>query len=531
MKIGFLTDNYHTEVLDFLFQLFSNVQEFEMILYNDHDNYNNWNIYQNTYKNLTRQKISKFIGDLHENYCDKIFLVTYENLFALRVFDAYKDKIIVICHNEISLKDSVIGNYDHIALTPMFLMNYYALNYNWMFPIVKNHQTIDEILKNVNDKKKLNGHGKIKIMTIGAFDENNKDISKIHELLQHNDIELHIFLMTVSDLVKDLDKKYNNVFVQERISTESILEYIQKFGIQYVLYIPKQESEFLSKGRWSGSISFAYSNNIPLILPKIVTDNNKFIGCITYEDENDSLYKNLIDYHNSNVEDQIKQMWNFKRRNWERNVLMRDVLLKTNSVYNAFTNFGIVCLEDKSQTEIISKKEYVSGNVLEYLYKENEEKQDKKYLVLNIGSEYGVENLMINTVNKNVEILSIESDIEKCKLQKSSILLNFYNNIRVFHSKVTNVNELDEIGVDKITLDSLLKNLDTNLDNYKKIVIHVNNSDLEENILLLHGSRRLIKKYRPTFVFYKGTNSDCLFKKYIEYKFYELDNRIICEFE
>lgn len=545
MKIGFLTDNYHTEVLDFLFELFSDADQYEMILYNDHDNYNNWKIYENRYKNLSRRKISKFIGDLHENYCDKIFLVTYENLFALRVFDEYKDKIIVICHNETSLKDSVVGKYDHITLTPMFLMNYYSLNYNWMFPIVKNHQTIDEISKDVSDKKKLNGPERIKIMTIGAFDENNKDIAKVHELLQHDDIELHIFLMTVSGIVKELDKKYDNVFVREKISTESILQYIQKFGIQYVLYIPKQDSEFLLKGRWSGCISFAYSNNIPLILPKSIADNNKFLGCVTYENGKDSLYKNLIDYHNSDTENKTKDIWNFKRKNWERNILMRDTLLKLNGIFNAFTNFGIVCLEDKSKTEIISNREYISGNVLEYLYKntnetdkkiqekseKTQEKSEKKQLVININSEYGVENFMINSVNKTVEILSIERDIQKCKLQKSSILLNFYNNIRVFHSKISNINEPDEIDVDKITLDSLLKNMDINLDNYEEIVIHVNESDLEENKIILHGSRRLIKKYKPTFIFYKGINYDNLFKKYIQYKFYELDNRIICKFD
>ena len=51
--IGFLQENFHSEVLDFLFELFSHLNnDQELILYNDLDKYDNKSNYLKKYKNL-----------------------------------------------------------------------------------------------------------------------------------------------------------------------------------------------------------------------------------------------------------------------------------------------------------------------------------------------------------------------------------------------------------------------------------------------------------------------------------------------
>lgn len=511
MKIGFITDNYHTEVLEFLFELFFDQEQ--LILYNDCDNYLNWDLYTKKFNNISRKNICDFFPDLGDKLCDKIFIVTYDNLCLLKLLCSYRDRCIVICHTVKNINDCIDLNFKHITLSPMLLKQKYENNCMWMLPLTKNNEKLVD-----NENKPIQNFEKIKLMTIGAFDNNNKNIDKITELLQHDDIELHVFLMTVSDTIKQLMKKYKNIILHEKISTTSILEYINAFNVKYLLYTPNENSEFM-KGKWSGSIAFAYNNDLQLILPETIATNNNLQDCITYN-EGDNIYNIISNLNNSDAS--ILTSHKFKTLNWERNNLMKNILLQVKNYKYVYTNFDVVFLSEHMEKEDISKKEYISLNVISELVKDKD-----NICLINVDSHLGVENSMFMSVNKNMQIISIEQNYDFCINQKNTNTINFFNDkIKIFNNKIDEKNIKND-EVEMMTLDTIFNDQKNMLSN-KKIIIYINDGVRINNIL--KGCEKSIYKYNPSFVFPRNTDlTKCKLLTNVGYHFKVIDNKIICK--
>lgn len=527
LTIGFVTENYHTEVAEYLLEIFSDNTKYKTIFYNSHDNYLNWNIYKNRFPNLTRKPIHMFLPDINNDVCDKYFIITYENLFTLKALLHYKEKLIIICHIPRNIHECIEFKYDHITLTPFLLESCYSSNSMWTLPFLQNKHKIQDMVTIYTDKKRKN-NGKIKLLSIGAFDDKNKDVNKVIELLENKNVELHVFLMTISDLVKSLVEKYDNMIVFEKISSNGILEYIEKTNIQYVLYTPNPESGFLSVGQWSGSIALGYSHDLPVIIPKKIANQNKLFGCISYEPE-DKIYDKIFEYESGEPLLKMKELYDIKELNYQRNKLIIDILLNKIQDKFVYTNFGSLFIKNHMTGNDISKVDYISPNALKYLYESN---SNENKIVVYYGSMYGVENLMINKLmnNKhNTTILSVDNNLEFCKLQKYTNLINFYNNIKVYNNNIGKQNIQSE--PDTITIDNLIREvIDENNLNKNKIIIHINNSHDIENIL--EGSKKSISKCKPIFVFDKSIDlKQCKILSKNGYKFVLVDNRLICVIE
>ncbi len=511
LTIGLVTENYHTEVAEFLLELFSDNKQFNTIFYNSHDNYLNWEIFEKKFTNVTKKPAHMFLPDLNNNVCNKYFVITYENLFTLNALSYYKEQLIIICHNKRNIEECIQFNYQHITLTPFLLETCYNGNSMWMFPFLNNENDLQTMIDNFS-RKRIQNRKKIKLLSIGAFDNENRDIEKIRGLLNNKDIELNIFLMTVSELVKKLVNEYNNIKVYEKISSKSILDFAKNMGIEYILYTPKAESEFVCSGKWSGCIAFGYTNDIPVILPKKIAEQNKLTGCISYDIE-DKIYDKIKEYESRDIESNMKTLYDVKRLNYNRNNLITDILLKKYTQNFIYTNYGTLFLKDGISVTDISNTDYISINVLKYLYVDNKEinkKINNDIYILNYGSQLGVENLIINYMNINdykrkMNIISIDDNLEFCKLQKYTNLINFYDNIKIFNNKIgkNDIQTQIETDIETITIDTLLKQvLKDNHD--KQLIIHVNQNKSHEIQDILEGCIKTISQYKPIFVFDKS---------------------------
>ena len=99
--IGFLQEDFHSEVLDFLLELITSREPTrQIILYNRHDRYNNKDIYKQKYLNFTVRSLNNYIHDMVNNVCEKIIVVSYDNIFHIDLLEPYKDRLIFIAHSQ-----------------------------------------------------------------------------------------------------------------------------------------------------------------------------------------------------------------------------------------------------------------------------------------------------------------------------------------------------------------------------------------------------------------------------------------------
>ena len=95
--LGFLQEDFHSEVLSFLFELVSTkFPNRKMILYNIQDRYDNKSIYKQMYKNLEIRDLQSFFPDLNKNVCEKTFVISYDNIVHFSLFLQYKNDLIFL---------------------------------------------------------------------------------------------------------------------------------------------------------------------------------------------------------------------------------------------------------------------------------------------------------------------------------------------------------------------------------------------------------------------------------------------------
>lgn len=293
--IGFLQELFHSEVLDFLFELIvKNDPSRKIILYNNTDKYNNISIYKQKYSNLTITTLNQFIPDMVNNVCEKFIVISYDNLFnSLNLITSYKNKLIFIAHSK-----------NHIDYFTQLQLNYFSLtnllSKDFMTPFVhniKNNSTISYIHdkhteSNLNFLKTRKQKDKLDIIIIiGHFLPNNKDMNVLDKIAFSKRFLIIIYAPEITHLLKSYVERHGGfVYIGIKLTTPEIQSVIRFLNIKYMLLAPPKNSNLYSSS-WSGNISFAIDNDLHLIMPKVIANyyNLNNGGVIPYTDENDIL--------------------------------------------------------------------------------------------------------------------------------------------------------------------------------------------------------------------------------------------------
>ena len=275
-SIGFLQEDFHSEVLDFLLELASkNYPNTPIILYNNNDRYNNKDLYKLKYQNLVVKGLQDFIPDLVNNCFHKCFVISYDNIINLTFLINYKSKLIFVAHSPKHVNLFNQYNFDAFSLTSL-------LSDKYMLPILQEcNPKIDDTNRLINQvdtqilhdmKKRAELEDLTIIITVGYFQNDNKDLNLIHNLLNSKKILLLSFVPQVSEELNNLaNKNIGYIFVACNLSTSEVQYCINYLNIKYLLFTPCQESKFY-KDSWSGSVAFAINNNLNLIMPKMLSD-------------------------------------------------------------------------------------------------------------------------------------------------------------------------------------------------------------------------------------------------------------------
>lgn len=322
--IGFLQEDFHSEVLDFLLELASkNYPNVPLILYNNNDIYNNKDLYKLKYPNLAVKELRYFIPDLANDFFYKCFVISYDNIINLTFLINYKSKLIFVAHSPKHINLFNQYNFDAFSLTSL-------LSDKYMLPILQEcNPKIDDtnrLIKQLDTqiledmKKRAELEDLTIIITVGYFQNDNKDLNLIHNLLNSKKILLLSFVPQVSEELNNLaNKNIGYIFVACNLSTSEVQYCINYLNIKYLLFTPCQESKFY-KDSWSGSVAFAINNNLNLIMPKMLSDYYHITSpnMITYDPS--EIGNNIINtlqvrkFNNSTKNDDLQRLrddiWN-----------------------------------------------------------------------------------------------------------------------------------------------------------------------------------------------------------------------------
>jgi len=499
--IGFLQENFHSEVLDFLFELFSHLNNNQqLILYNDVDKYDNKSNYLKKYKNLSVKSLDYFLPDLTNKHCEKIIVVSYDNIIHLNLLSMYKNDLLFISHSKKHVDELENLGLNYFALTPL-------LSKIHMLPIVKNiYNTTKnpdfnilnvDILNDIKSKK-----SKFEIISmVGYFLKNNKNIELVRQLMMSNNVILILFIPEVTIEVKTLINEFpDKIFAAVNLPSEQIQYNIEFLDIKYILFSPSKDSVHY-KESWSGSIAFGFNNNLCLIVPESLANmyniNNNAL--ITYTD-NDPIIdsKNIIEkLKNNNQKDYISELQKTRNQIFDQNCLMINRLINTKYNYTTF-HYGEIILEpydfDFKNTIFDFKNTILDCKFFINFVKENNI-DIKDTIIIDTNSNFGNFGLKILDSYEKCTVYNFEKNIERAKLQKQSFIINghldrfkIYNN-HIGDTLSSDVN-IDGITLDMFTIDSFSFN--------KKISIIKIDSNLQNTIL--NGSLNTINKYKPIII-------------------------------
>lgn len=327
-NIGFLLSGYHTELLDFLFELLHT--KYNIILYIEDDDYSNLKFLKKKFKFIQKSVMKYFIEDYQKDVCFKYINLSHLDFFVNQIKDnkLSSNKILFLVHNlsEMDLLKKSFNNFDYFIVSNQ-------LQGDCMIPI-SNYPTIklDNHHTFCNDIYKKSGINKmINIIKIGWVVDTDHTV--YDKILKLKNVQLTVFTKDMSDDLHKLISKYKNINIELSKPTEYINNYIVSNNIKFVLHIPN------SIGIWSGSISFALNNNLILL-----TNNEAILNynipkeyCLSYEVSDDVLYNELnnkyfIDTRDENI------LQTYRNEISIKNLSIIDKKLKTNISDN-------VCIE------------------------------------------------------------------------------------------------------------------------------------------------------------------------------------------
>jgi hypothetical protein len=480
---GFLQEDFHSEVLDFLFELIKRREpQRHLILYNTYDRYNNKILYKKRY-DIEIRDLDNYIPDMVNNICEKIFVISYDNIFHFKLLLPYKDQLIFIAHSPKHIESFKNFNIEYFALTPL-------LSNKFMLPIknditqnlvtdtdivIENKDKIKKDQNTLDHIKRLKDQGLTILMTIGSFFENNKDINLLNDLLKTKRYILIVYTNEASkELMELIQNNMEYVYASLNLPTFDIVSDINLFNIRYLLFVPPKKSKF-TESSWSGSIQFAFDNNLHLIMPNDIANIYKInTGIITYNNTNDIISK-IESGENSNYKHELQ-------------IIRNDIHYRNNIVFDV--------LMGKSNYHSIGqyKIENTNSNVL---FDIDLYKNIFNTLQIHKGSLFGktiidIENdsclfsLILLLLESSCYIKSFTTKLETAKMYKDIFIYNNINEkIKFFNATISNItSNIDSI--DNFTLDYL---------NYDNIgIIHMHKSNIQ-NVLL--GGKNTISKNKP----------------------------------
>jgi hypothetical protein len=296
-NIGFVVTQYHTELLDFLFELVHT--KYNIILYIEDDDYNNLTFLRRKFKFIQKSFLNYFIEDYQNEVCFKYINLSHLDLIVknIKEYKLNNNKILFLVHTleEMTLLKNSFSDFNYFIvsnqlkgdlMTPISNFPYIGLN--------DHHKMYNDLYEKLGPNKKIN------IIKIGWM--NDIDSNIYDKILSLKNVQLTIFTRRLTDDLEKLISKYKNIHVQYEKTTEYIYDYICSNNIKFVLHVPN------SIGIWSGSISFALNNNLILLTNDEAISNYNIPNeyCLSYRLNGKDLQtelnsKYLIDTRDENI--------------------------------------------------------------------------------------------------------------------------------------------------------------------------------------------------------------------------------------
>jgi|688.fasta_scaffold15715_5 hypothetical protein len=519
---GFLQEDFHSEVLSFLFELVSTkFPDRQMILYNNKDRYDNKGIYKQKYTNLEVRDLQYFFPDANNNVCETTFIVSYDNIIHFSMLLHYKQNLMFIAHSPKHVDTFQKHNVKYFALTGL-------LSTNFMLPITNEIYTdvsflqpklnvdnagnasianIEVILQpklnvdnagnasiaNIEVMQTIRDRNMTVLLIVGSFFENNKDISLLKTLI---DTGKYILVICTTELTNELknfvEDNQDYVYVSLNLTTKDLQLTIKYFNVKYLLFTPPKNSKFYTSS-WSGSIQFAFDNDLHIVIPEILANiyNINNSGVITYNSIDDI----LLGIETGSCLNLIKEYQTIRDNIFCRNKVVFDVLLndiQTSNVGHFKINYH------EQQTEIDTKVN-VCQKIIDATLTPEDIKRIKDTTIITIDPDDCIFMLTCVLLQRDCNIEAFIKDLDTAKYYKNIFTFNNMNKrIKFFYGLLSSRNSNNQIP-EIFTLDHL---------KYKnKISIIYTNSDLIEDVIL--GGKNTIQKYNPLiFVKNKSNTND-----------------------
>lgn len=275
MKVAIIVNQYHTECVYFLTEIFPNSTVFY-----DTDLYGNDQLW-----NVSKKKINEFQMDDY----DRIFVITIEHYF--QYFSTYNEKFVWFIHNKSDRDFCKSKRLYYFALSE-------KLDKNYLLPFAKYFQC--DLERDVESVVKIL-QGKKIILKLGWSLENNTDMNALKELENANVIVLFITSGSTQFISNNMKKPY----IALNPSTAYVLNLIEKLGIKNIVFCPPSD-----RSEYSSTYQFAVDNNLKLHIPNYLDTN--FPNTYKYRNVQDIL-------ENMEKKLDINKLNKFKEINYERN--------------------------------------------------------------------------------------------------------------------------------------------------------------------------------------------------------------------
>lgn len=489
--LGFLQEDFHSEVLSFLFELVSTkFPNRKMILYNIQDRYDNKSIYKQMYKNLEIRDLQSFFPDLNNNVCEKTFVISYDNIVHFSLFLQYKNDLIFITHSPKHVEIFKKHDVKYFALTGL-------LSTDFMLPITNktlskeffSDHKLNADVANMDIMQTIRNRNLTVLLIVGSFFENNKDIGLLKNIIDTKD---YIIVVCTTELTKELTDfvkdNQDYVYVSLNLTTRDLRFTIAYFDIKYLLFTPPKESKFYTSS-WSGSIQFAFDHDLHIIIPNIIAK--------IYDIDNPDVisYKCLDDIING-IKSSNKNITYYQK-------IRDDIFLRNKIVFDSLFNniktsnvghFKINYHEHQSDVDnkVISYQKIIDTILTTGQLKE----QLQNKLIISVDPDDTIFMLTSILLEHSCNVEAFISDYETAKYYKDIFTYNNkHNHIKFYHGLLGSTHQTSHNKniPETYTLDHLKYT--------KPVFIIYTNSDLVNDVIL--GALGTINTCNP-FIFVKN---------------------------
>lgn len=262
MRIGLVQENYHSEVLAYLLEMYSVSYNAEITVYSNTDAYNNIDMYKHHFS-FKAKDLTHLLHDMTSDVCDLFYIISYDNLMYIDEWDAFKSRCVFIAHSTQQANELRTRDYMFVSLAP-FLHNVYTIPFT--------HKPIGII--EATEKSKATAH--LELATIGWFLSNNKNTDFLKALLSTGKVMLNVFTnVNTQDLVTLYKSFKDYIRVHQGFGTTKVLQTLKNLDCKTILFAPPPDSDFTNAIKFSGSLAFAFNHKLILATSKEICDNYK----------------------------------------------------------------------------------------------------------------------------------------------------------------------------------------------------------------------------------------------------------------